>query len=106
MAKSNPKRYHKLCASQKARLTENGVTEKAYDKYRSRQMASNRQTRLEEQDLELISFDNEIKKLMQTTPKLNKGGSIKAYMMSGGMANKRNHMYPGGGYVSDKLKGK
>jgi hypothetical protein len=30
----------------------------------------------------------------------------KASMMSGGMANKRNHMYPGGGYVTDKLKGK
>ena len=106
MAKANPQRYHKLTAGQKAQLTEQGVTEKKYDAYRSRQMASNRQTRLEEQDLELVSFDNEIRKLMQTTPKLNKGGSIKAYMMSGGMANKRTHMYPGGGYVTDKLKGK
>jgi hypothetical protein len=30
----------------------------------------------------------------------------KASMMSGGMANKRNHMYPGGGHVTDKRKGK
>ena len=45
---------------------------------------------------------------MKTTPKLNKGGVVgkKAYMMAGGMANKRKHMYPGGGYVTDKLKGK
>jgi len=34
------------------------------------------------------------------------GSTKKASMMSGGMANKRNHMYPGGGYVTDKLKGK
>lgn len=34
------------------------------------------------------------------------GSTKKASMMSGGMANKRNHMYAGGGYVSDKLKGK
>lgn len=30
----------------------------------------------------------------------------KASMMSGGMANKRNHSYAGGGHVTDKRKGK
>tara|TARA_R110002012_G_scaffold36724_1_gene103665 strand:+ start:2591 stop:2980 length:390 start_codon:yes stop_codon:yes gene_type:complete len=34
------------------------------------------------------------------------GSTKKASMMAGGMANKRKHMYPGGGYVTDKLKGK
>ena len=34
------------------------------------------------------------------------GSTKKASMMSGGMANKRNHSYAGGGHVTDKRKGK
>lgn len=103
-----PPRYHKLNAGQKAMLAEKGVTEKDYDKYRSRQVKSERKQVMDDQDTEIASFDKEIRKLMKTTPKLNKGGVVgkKAYMMAGGMANKRKHMYPGGGYVTDKLKGK